>query len=755
MIRFICPNCETKLKASEDKAGTKITCPECRERVAVPSEEDDGQEPAARGKKGGAKSSGSNKVALIGVAGVAGVVVAGVGILLFLQQGKNDTKKSDTDKTVAQANTAGDTSLPPPGSTPPASVPPATNPATTPAVKLPSLPGTTSPTPPVPLPSPGTVAKGPSTKTPEAGNTEKKPDGQDVAILAGPEAKDVRDRLLKSITWIVTQLPKGQIVMGSGTLIDRPNRLVLTNYHVISMHNKGKLRVFFPMKDPKGHYIIEKNRYMRLLDREGIPCHVLHQDTKRDLAIVQLVDLPPGVQTLPIAKRSVDAGDRIHVMGNPGFSDSLWAYTQGSVKNVYHKTWMIRGHGKDDPTLDLDCRVVEHTAPVNAGDSGGPNVNDRKELIGVTQGGINPMFANGINVAVDVSEVWTVLNATYKNTPGLKRPKELDAPVEESTDVKTYVKKLKDRDAGERLKAAEVLGRYGPDARSAIPDLAGALRDQDEGVRKAAAEALQQIGSVPLSQLAKVREALKDQSAEVRIAVIGILSVMGREAVEAVPDLVAALKDTDKVVRHKAALALGQLGPIAKAAVPELAKALKDESPDVRVAAAAGLAKMQQAAQPALKEIGAGLTDDNQDVRVSLLEAVKNIGPDAKDLVPELRKALQVRDKETRLGAIEALGSIGDPAKEAVSELVDLTEYKELRAAVTDTLVRIGKSAIPKLKEKLRHPRKEVRLAAVQVLEKFGADAKSAAPDLQALFRSPQSDQEMRDAITKALRKIL
>ena len=64
MIRFICPNCETKLKASEDKAGTKITCPECRERVAVPSDEDEGQEPAP-GKKGAAKSSGSNKAALI------------------------------------------------------------------------------------------------------------------------------------------------------------------------------------------------------------------------------------------------------------------------------------------------------------------------------------------------------------------------------------------------------------------------------------------------------------------------------------------------------------------------------------------------------------------------------------------------------------------------------------------------------------------------------------------------------------------
>ncbi len=757
MIRFTCPNCETKLKAGDDKAGAKITCPECREKVAVPSDEGD-QEPVSRSKKGGRSSAGSNKMVLIGVAGVACVAVAGIVIFLVTQ----NPKKNESNKTV-QANTA--TESTPPAQVAQATTPPATTPAgkpgpgqppgkaTSPAAGTPVLPGPAI----IPLPTPG-ASGNPPTQTAKAPNPagEKKSDGQDVSVLTGPLGKDVRQRLLKSTCCIFTLLPKGELIMGSGSLIDRDNRLVLTNSHVISMENKGKLRVFFPIYE-EGVLVAERRRYLdRLLRRaEGIPCHVVYKDLRRDLAIIQLVDLPPGVQTLPIAKKSAEPGDQMYSMGNPGASDACFVYTNGSVRAVYQKQWIIRGHSKDEPTLDLNAKVVETQSPINQGDSGGPAVNDRKELIGVNQSKMVAPGVSEINIAIDVTEVKRVLRETYRLNPAMKPPKDQETPTEEGRDIPVLVRRLKSSNSVERLQAAEVLGRYGADARAAIPELVKTLKDSDDAVRKAAAESLQQIGSVTLSYLPALREALKDKSPEVRIAVIGILSLMGADAEDAVPDLVGVMKDPEKLVRHKATLAIGQLGPVAKAAVPDLAKALKDESPDVRVAAAAALAKMQGSALPALKEIAAGLKDDNRDVRVSLLEAVRNLGPDAKSLVPELRKALQVRDKETRLGAIEALGSIGDGSKDAVADLVDLAEYKELRTAVTDTLVRIGKVAVPKLREKLRHPRKEVRLAAVQVLEKFGSDAKSAVGDLQVLFRSPQSDQELRDAIQKALRKIL
>lgn len=52
---------------------------------------------------------------------------------------------------------------------------------------------------------------------------------------------------------------------------------------------------------------------------------------------------------------------------------------------------------------------------------------------------------------------------------------------------------LKDEDENIRFTAAEALGRIGPDAKSAIPDLSDALMDEDEDVRYWATEALWRI----------------------------------------------------------------------------------------------------------------------------------------------------------------------------------------------------------------------------------------------------------------------
>src|SRR5262249_44587427 len=159
--------------------------------------------------------------------------------------------------------------------------------------------------------------------------------------LESLEGQEVFNRLIKSTAWIVTVVPDGTVT-GSGSLIDRDNKLVLTNYHVVMDHltKKGRISVFFPMYD-KGKLVMEKERYRKLVDRkEGIPCHVVHHDKKRDLALVKLVEVPEGIQPLKIARTSPFPGQRVHSLGNPGRSGALWAYTNGSVKAVYQKDWV-------------------------------------------------------------------------------------------------------------------------------------------------------------------------------------------------------------------------------------------------------------------------------------------------------------------------------------------------------------------------------------------------------------------------------
>src|SRR6516225_2496293 len=115
MIRFSCPTCETNLKTSDDKAGTQITCPECRDRVTVPAAAPDkngneeGAKPARGGKtatmprkpalKAARKNTDSNKGLYIGIGAVVCLLVAGGGIFAYLQFSKDkDKKEAKSDK---------------------------------------------------------------------------------------------------------------------------------------------------------------------------------------------------------------------------------------------------------------------------------------------------------------------------------------------------------------------------------------------------------------------------------------------------------------------------------------------------------------------------------------------------------------------------------------------------------------------------------------------------------------------------------
>src|SRR5260370_33661986 len=52
------------------------------------------------------------------------------------------------------------------------------------------------------------------------------------------DSAKVYQTILKSIVWIHSARDKGRVATGSGTLIDKQRRLVLTNYHVVGNNNR-------------------------------------------------------------------------------------------------------------------------------------------------------------------------------------------------------------------------------------------------------------------------------------------------------------------------------------------------------------------------------------------------------------------------------------------------------------------------------------------------------------------------------------
>ena len=101
---------------------------------------------------------------------------------------------------------------------------------------------------------------------------------------------------------------------------------------------------------------------------------------------------------------------------------------------------------------------------------------------------------------------------------------------------------LKDADAGIRKDAAQLLSRFGSNAKDAVEALAAALRgDKVDGNREAAATALGRIGAAARAAVPDLAAALKDKHAATRAAAAFALGRLGAEAVPALPQLREAL----------------------------------------------------------------------------------------------------------------------------------------------------------------------------------------------------------------------
>jgi hypothetical protein len=217
------------------------------------------------------------------------------------------------------------------------------------------------------------------------------------ALRADDDGAKVYQKTLKSVAWIHSPRGQGKLATGTGSLIDRKHRLILTNYHVVG--DGDRVTVLFPSYD-KGKLIAERDYYLDRIKRNGIRGRVVARDLRRDLALIQLEELPEGVEALPLAATSVSPGQTVHSLGNPGGSGALWVYTPGKVRQVYYKKWKADLDGK---VATFEAEVVETDSATNPGDSGGPLVNDQAQLVGVTQGGA--VNARLLSTFIDVSEV--------------------------------------------------------------------------------------------------------------------------------------------------------------------------------------------------------------------------------------------------------------------------------------------------------------------------------------------------------------
>lgn len=179
------------------------------------------------------------------------------------------------------------------------------------------------------------------------------------------EANQVYDNAIRAVMWIVNP----RIAEGSGVLIDKKFKLVVTNAHVTGKPGTT-LDVYFPAPNKSGELIKDRDFYLNssdVLKQLGYYTkgHVVARNENTDLAIIWVEGLPETAReidwgVLPPTRKT---GDLVYILGNPAGRD-LWRWNLGEF-------------------LKEGGNFLHIQSDIFAGNSGGPVLSKQGVLLGI------------------------------------------------------------------------------------------------------------------------------------------------------------------------------------------------------------------------------------------------------------------------------------------------------------------------------------------------------------------------------------
>lgn len=211
-----------------------------------------------------------------------------------------------------------------------------------------------------------------------------------LAVIVGVAIEIVKEKTkekriknnLKAVALIISRgAEKDMVIQGSGVFIDSNGTLV-TSYHVVREADLKTLRA----KLPSGAYYLIRN--------------VINTDEKSDIAIVKFDAIETPYVELGNSKE-IHPGEEITVLGAPSGLEST--VSTGVISNPERK---LNGF-----------ELIQFTAPVSPGSSGGGLFNRSGKIIGVVAATVGLSESQNLNFAIPINSVKDMLQKEEKGIP--------------------------------------------------------------------------------------------------------------------------------------------------------------------------------------------------------------------------------------------------------------------------------------------------------------------------------------------------
>ncbi len=194
--------------------------------------------------------------------------------------------------------------------------------------------------------------------------------------------------LYKRVVQATVRITNGERAAGSGFIYDNDGR-VITAYHVVN----GLSPIFVMLYDGR-------------ISRATVDGYCEFSD----VALLTLA-VNPDIEPLPLGDSSlIQIGEPVIAIGSPGDGDDPLGLrdtlTSGIVSQV-NRFVNIEG--------SYITNLLQFDAAVNFGNSGGPLINSKGEVIGLVTARIDPLIGEGIYWAVSSNKVKRVVEAIITN----------------------------------------------------------------------------------------------------------------------------------------------------------------------------------------------------------------------------------------------------------------------------------------------------------------------------------------------------